>query len=323
MDRFCFSIFQFCQNNHLISDGDKVLISISGGADSMGVFKVLQQFKEKIRFDLHLIHFHHGLRPESDAEELFIKDLANKTNTPLTIRKACHLKGVKGMQNRAREWRYKSLLEVAEQIGANKIALGHHLDDLMETQIWKLIRGGSLFTLNPMQAFERPYIRPFLETPKQQIKDYLSTIEQPWCEDASNQSLDYTRNVIRNKIIPLMQQCSGGNLSEKFLYIDKDARELRSYFSQLIKPETYQADTIDFSLLQRLNKVFAGELLHQFLLFHEQEEITRKNINKILDLVQQNKGNWKVTLKNGFYVFGHKKVVSIRRGDIFHRPKTR
>lgn len=322
MDRFSYSIFQFCQQNQLLLKGDKITISISGGADSVALFRVLHNFREKIEMDLHLIHFHHGLRKESDQEEEFVRNLASQLNTPLTVKKATHLKGVRGMQNIAREWRYKNLLEITKSIGFNKIGLGHHLDDVMETQIWKLIRGGSLFTLNPMQSIETPYIRPFLETPKQDIKDYLTKIDQPWCEDASNQSTDYTRNMIRNKIIPLMQECSGGHLSEKFLYINRDAKELRSYFSQVVTPETYQTDTIDFLTIQSLNKVFAGELLHQYLLFHQQEEITRKSIEKILDLVNQNKGNWKVFLKNGFFVYGYQKKISLKQEDVFHRQKT-
>lgn len=319
MDRFSYSVFQFCQACHLIQNGDKIAISISGGADSVGLFRIFQNFKEKLDINLHLIHFHHGLRKESDQEEMFIRELADAYKTPLTIKKADHLKGVKGMQNIAREWRYENLLTITQQLGFNKIAIGHHLDDLMETQIWKLIRGGSLFTLNPMQAAELPYIRPFLNTPKQAIKDYLVKLGQAWCEDASNQSCDYTRNLIRNRIIPLMEECSGGNLSEKFLGINNDANELRNYFSSIIPSFTYQTDCIPYSVLNGLNKVFAAEVLHQFFLFHKQEEITRKNIEKILDLVQKNQGNWKVILKHGFYVQGRKKMISIHQGEVFHR----
>ncbi len=313
MDRFTYKIFQFSIDNQLIEPQDKVIISLSGGIDSMSLFCILNAFREKIDLDLHLVHFHHGLRMESQEEAEFIRNLAKEKNVSFSIIKTNHLKGEKGMQNKARQWRYSHLNKKLKSLNFNKIALGHHLNDLMETQIWKMVRGGSLFSLNPMQIKNLPYIRPLLNTPKNELQDYLEKIGQEWRDDLSNLSDDYTRNLIRNQIVPLLRQCSGGQLEEKFLALNKDSAYLKQYFDQLIPATMYQSDTIAYKKINQLNPLLACELIHQFLVFHDQPEINRDNIQTIFRLVQSNRGNWKVQLKNNRQIIGKNKEIKIEK----------
>ncbi len=109
MDRFSYKIFQFATNENLIKSGDKIIVSISSGIDSMSLFCLLNAFREKIDIDLHLVHFNHGLRAESEEEENFLLKIAEERSTPISIIRAEHLKDKKDMQNRARKWRYDQL----------------------------------------------------------------------------------------------------------------------------------------------------------------------------------------------------------------------
>lgn len=311
LDRFSFSILQFAQEQKLIDPTDKILVSVSGGVDSVCLLIVLNAFRIKIDLELHLVHFHHGLRAESDEEADFVKDLGNSLALPVTIRKTSELKGSRGMQNKARIWRFQQLESLMTELNANKIALGHHLDDLVETQLWRLMRGCSLFSLNPIQVRHLPYIRPLLHTPKSALVNYLNSIGQPWREDDSNQTTDYTRNLIRHKIIPIMDECAGGKLSEKLLGIDTDARHLREHFDECVPASCYEQTELDYHTVSSLNPLLGHELIHRFLIFHEQGEVTRVHIEKIYGLILSGKGNWTVNLKEGISVRGDKKKVKL------------
>ncbi|MBT4525206.1 MAG: tRNA lysidine(34) synthetase TilS [Deltaproteobacteria bacterium] len=311
MDKFTYSIFKFSTENQLIQNNDQVLISLSGGIDSMSLYLLLNDFKEKIDIKLHLVHFHHGLRDESDDEVDFLKELAEKHNTPITVIKTNQFKNKKGMQNLARNWRYENLERIHSELKFDKIATAHQLDDLIETQIWRILRGGSLFTLNAIQLHRPPYIRPLLQISKAELKNYLENRNQTWCEDASNFEDNYTRNKIRNQIIPLLKETSGGNFEEKFLALNEDAVDLKEYFNQIIAPKTYESNELSFIAIQALNPIFARELIYRFLLHHDQTEITRANINDIYKMVLQNLGNWKIQLKRNNVVYGKSKKITI------------
>jgi tRNA(Ile)-lysidine synthase len=311
MDKFTYRIFKFSIENGLIQANDRIIISLSGGIDSMSLYLLLHDFKEKIDIKLHLVHFHHGLREESDQEAQFLKDLANKTHTPITIIKTDQFKNKKGMQNLARIWRYENLESKLDELGFNKIATAHQLDDLIESQIWRILRGGSLFTLNAIQLHMPPYIRPLLKISKPELKNYLENRNQKWCEDLSNLEDNYTRNKIRNQIIPLLKETTGGSIKEKFLALNDDAVDLKRYFNQIIAPKTYESNELNFQAIQSLNPLFARELIHRFLIHHKQIEVTRANINDIYKMVMKNLGNWEIQLKRNHVVYGKSKKIKI------------
>lgn len=313
MDRFIYRIFQFCQERHLIQDHDNVLISVSGGIDSTALLRILVAFREKLDIELNAVHFNHGLRNESEEEEVFVRDLADTHQIHLDIIRADHLTKGKSVQNEARTWRYAHLIRLFKEKNASKIALGHHLNDLVETQIWRMIRGGSLFSLSPIQVMNSPYIRPLLTTQKSELEIYLNTIGQPWKEDSSNATIDYTRNMIRHQLIPLITNITdGGRFEEKMLALCEDSLRLREMFDQTISPEKYEVDALDYRTLTDLPPLFEFEVIHRFLLYHGQEEISRSHIEEISRLVRTGRGDWTINLKQGLDVFGNRRKIRIR-----------
>lgn len=311
LDRFSYRVFQFAQRQRLLEQRDKILISVSGGVDSISLLRLLTSFKNKLELTLHPVHFNHGLREESVEEEQFVGSLAESLGLPFTLISTKNLKGVKGMQNKARQWRYDHLLRLLKDMNFSKIALGHHLDDLIETQIWRLLRGSTLFSLNPIQARNPPYIRPLLDTPKADLKTYLQSIGQEWKEDRSNASDDYTRNLIRNRIVPELDRCAGGKLAEKLKAINNDSIHLKCLFNEYVPSNLYEQAELAFETIANLNPLFGHELIHRFLLFHHQLELSRATIEKVYQLATSGKGNWRVCLKGGKTLIGKNKSVRI------------
>lgn len=312
MNRFCYNIYKSSIEENLVTAGDKIVVSLSGGIDSMALSCLLLDFQEKINLESHWVHFNHGLRPESEEEEAFIRDFSAAKGVPVTIIQTDQFCGQTGMQNKARSWRYNNLHRVQEELGFNKIATGHHLNDLIETQIWRMIRGGSLFSFNPMLKLNPPFIRPLLHTPKKELEDYLVATGQTWREDASNDRDNYTRNLIRNQLIPIMQICAGGKLEEKLLSLDGDARLLKELFHKAIPPETYEQETLSYSTITGQPPLLAAEMIHRYLLYHGQTEVNRANIELIHKQVLSNLGNWSINLKDGKAVSGRYKTISIK-----------
>ena len=278
----------------------------------MSLFCLLLSFKTRLPFDIHLVHFNHGLREESQEEERFLRDLAEKKQVPLTVLRASHLKGSPGVQQKARDWRYHHLTRLLKDLVCNKIALGHHLDDLVETQVWRLLRGASLFSLNPIQPINLPYIRPLLRSRKEELESYLLDIGQKWCEDRSNDTSDYTRNLIRNQMIPQMRKLSGGRFEEKMEALNNDAQSLRLDFEKQIPPAIIEAEEIGYQTFLALSPIFATELIHRFLLHHGQSEVSRAQIEDIYRLVKTHRGNWQVVLKKNRVIVGRNKKISIK-----------
>jgi len=312
MDKFAYNIFSFVKENRLINPGDKILISLSGGLDSVSLFRVLLLISESMEFDLHLCHFHHGLRQDSDEEQEFVQKLSIETSVPLTVHSTNHLSDGVDLQNRAREWRNDKLREMREENGFSKIALGHHLNDLVETQLWKMMRGGSLFALAPMQIETQPFIRPLLYTPKEELKTWCIKSGFEWREDGTNQQNNYTRNKIRNQIIPYLKQNGFDKMEEKMLSFYRDASDLREFFDESVPTQLYQKDALEFTVISKLPRIFALEIVHRFLLYHKVEEINRSNIEEIYRLVKANRGNWKINLKSGRIALGNNKQVRIQ-----------
>lgn len=183
-----------------------VIISLSGGADSTALFRLFCDFaKQKNIFNVRAIHVNFGLRGEdSEADELFCRDLCGKFAVPLDVRKvsAAAVPESGGIQQWARNIRIELHREYLEKNWI--VATGHHQDDLAENIIFRLIRGFSVTQLPGMELWNGRYWRPLLSCPKKELLSYLAELNQPFRHDASNDGRDYTRNKIRHDILPLL-----------------------------------------------------------------------------------------------------------------------
>ena len=216
-------VLGFIQEHQLISDGEKLVVAVSGGADSVCLIHILANLQEELKLKLHIAHLNHQLRgAESEADASYVADLARQLAIPATMEK----RDVKGYQARerlsleeaAREVRYSFLAQVAGAIGAERVAVGHTRDDQIETILMHLIRGSGtrgLRGLQPATLWQSgvdslTIIRPLLEISHQETENYCHQHRLTPRLDASNLSLSPLRNRIRQQLLPFLESYNPG-----------------------------------------------------------------------------------------------------------------
>ncbi len=190
----------------MISHGDRVVVTVSGGADSICLLDVLHELKDDLGIELVVAHFDHGLRPDEDqAENLFVVSLAVSLNLPFETKKADSRieAGMGSLEERARHARYQFFEEVKDRFSAQKIAVGHNLNDQAETVLMRLLRGSGLSGLSGIPPCrEDKIIRPLIEISRDEILSYLGQKGLKYVTDSSNFETRYLRNRIRLDLLP-------------------------------------------------------------------------------------------------------------------------
>ena len=216
-----FNSFQeFIHKNHLIERGEKILVSVSGGIDSMSLLDLLLELKKRLKLDITVAHFNHQLRgAESDEDEAFVRNTAKESGIECYVECADTITASEveklSIQETARDLRYAFLAKLRRSLGYQKIATAHNADDNAETIIMNLLRGSSVHGLTGIPIFrnDRLVIRPLLFATREEISRYASSHKIRYREDSSNLKSDYTRNFIRHKLIPLIKENINPNLT--------------------------------------------------------------------------------------------------------------
>jgi tRNA(Ile)-lysidine synthase len=194
----------------MISEGDCVIVAVSGGPDSVCLLHILHELKDELNIRLVVAHFDHGLRPaEDESETAFVRDLAQSLKVPFETAKGRLLsKRTRGSREEvARNARYAFLEKVRKKHKAQKIALGHNLNDQAETILMRLLRGSGPSGLTGIPpSRDGSIIRPLIEIERQEIENYLKAKKLASVTDSSNLKTDYMRNKIRLEIMPLLEE---------------------------------------------------------------------------------------------------------------------
>jgi len=211
-------VLHFIQEQHLVAGQQKLVVAVSGGPDSVCLLHILVKLREKLGISLHVAHLNHQLRgAEAEADAQYVADLARQLDLPATIErrdvKAYQAKQRLSLEEAAREVRYTFLAQVARSIEADRVAVGHTVDDHIETILMHLIRGTGtkgLRGLQPSSRWQSPdisltVIRPLLPVSREETADYCRYHQLKPRLDASNLSLSPLRNRIRQQLLPLLQ----------------------------------------------------------------------------------------------------------------------
>lgn len=207
-------IGQTISRYNMLDDGNRVLVAVSGGPDSVVLLDVLDRLKEAFSLGLVVAHFDHSLRPGDDERETrFVAALAASKNLPFVTQKALSPLGKSGMslEEAARDRRYEFLDHAKKAHGAQKIALGHTLDDQAETVIMRLLRGSGpagLSGIPPVRNHD--IIRPLIEVTRQKIQDYIAHRDLRYITDPSNLEKHHLRNRIRLDLLPELKTYQPG-----------------------------------------------------------------------------------------------------------------
>ncbi|MBF0343116.1 MAG: tRNA lysidine(34) synthetase TilS [Nitrospirae bacterium] len=188
----------------MLSEGDTVLVGLSGGPDSVTLLLLLRELEPSL--NIHAIYIDHGLRPHETPDEIeFCKQLCCQLNVPFVTRAIDDLPdGQRKTPALLREIRYRLYEETAFSIGASRIALGHNKDDQAETIILNLLRGAAMTGMSGIAPVRGRFIRPLIDVPRLEIEAYLNECKQTCCLDSSNLKDIYLRNRVRRHLMPAL-----------------------------------------------------------------------------------------------------------------------
>jgi tRNA(Ile)-lysidine synthase len=223
--------------------GMRVLVAVSGGADSVALLRGLLSLCTQNQGRLAVAHFNHALRGSaSDADERFVTHLAKRLSLDIHLGRAAPGlagPGADGLEAAARAARYQFLTETAERIGARYVVTGHTADDQAETILHHILRGTGLAGLAGMPSTRTlspavTLVRPLLSSSRADVLEYLDQLGQPYCQDASNSDASLTRNRLRHELLPLLARDYAPNIRLSLLRLGAVARDAQ----RLIDAET-------------------------------------------------------------------------------------
>ena len=226
---------------NLIQRGDKILVGVSGGPDSLALLLELFSLKSKLGLTLHIAHLDHGLRKDSSADALFVKQWGQKLKLGVTIKQLAYsqIKTKGSLEEFFREKRIKFFIQTAKTVKADKIALGHNLDDQAETVLMRLLRGTGLSGLSgisPRRVIQGVvFIRPLLETTRSQIDKFLKNRKVKPRLDSTNQEDIFLRNKIRHHLIPLLKNKYNINILQVLANLAQSVAYDYEYLDQVTK----------------------------------------------------------------------------------------
>lgn len=196
--------------NKMIEKGDKILAGVSGGADSTCLLVILGEMKRKGMIDLAVVHINHLIRSDASDDANYVKKLCDERNIPFYLEEINISAMAKELslteEEAGRQARYQTFEKIAKQIGANKIAVAHNLNDKAETMLLNLFRGSGLHGAAGIRPIRDNIVRPLLGTTRSEIEQYLRQKNISFQTDSTNLEDEHTRNRIRHNILPVAQR---------------------------------------------------------------------------------------------------------------------
>lgn len=280
---------KFIDENHLIEKGDKILVALSGGADSIFLLSFLIKFKKRFGIEIAAFHLNHKLRGKSaNADEKFCSDFCKQNK----IEFICVKKDVKSyakklklsVEESGREIRYFELNKAADKMGCTKIATAHNANDNVETILLNFVKGAGIKGLSGIPVRRDNIIRPILYITSEEIRQYLKKNKISFRVDKSNLDSDYERNFLRNEVIPKLKVRLNPRLEEKISNTSKIISEINSFIEKQVEKISPTAVIIDGKEL-RINTKTVSKLDRSFLsIFFK--SVVEKNFN--IELLSEN-----------------------------------
>jgi tRNA(Ile)-lysidine synthase len=283
-------IKQSIKKNCLIEPEDRVLVAYSGGADSTALLTLLQSLYRDNR--IAAVYVNHQLRgKESREEEEFVRLFCNNRNIPLFVETIQWKKRPSDLEQAARKRRYRHFAKVAREQGFQKIALAHHRDDVVETFLLHLIRGSGPRGLGGLHPKRDIYIRPMLDCTRKEVLAYLKRHRIRFFTDTSNFKLDFARNNIRHRFIPLIEEELNPQFSTAIYrtsqWIAEQNRlllKLLEPYKTLIKKQTQNSWSVNRSEWEKMDPDLQKAFLR--LILPEMDPNLQLNSKSLQNLVQ-------------------------------------
>ena len=289
------------EHESLLPSGSNLILCVSGGSDSIALLHLCHQLSRLFRWQLHILHFHHGLREESDEEARFVRDLSQSLNLEFHLRTTRDFQSeTSGLQEKARNWRRTEALKLREEIRADSILTAHHAEDQLETWLLKWLRGAHLSGLQGMSRSDPPFIKPLLDFRKNMLSDFLKENGFEWREDASNQDSKYMRNRVRNELLPLLRNLSREGIESRIRDLDSQSRllqkELESQYHIWLE-KIGAVSELPISVIESESEFLQQEILVRFITRKTGIALTYRQLKKIWTLVSNSTNPWSYHLE--------------------------
>lgn len=321
---------EFTQKNNLINPGDKIVVAVSGGVDSIVLLDVLNEIKNQLKLELIVAHFNHKLRGiESDEDENFVRKFSAELGIDCYVRSEntkeyCKTKKI-SIQEGARELRYNFFETLRLLKGFDKIATAHNANDNAETVLLNLFRGSGVNGLAGIQIKRGSIIRPLLFATRDEIEEYANEKGLSYRIDSSNLKTSYRRNYIRLKLLPLISE----NINPGIIETLNRTAQIFSELSEFIRHEV--SKIIKFVAIEESpGKVFVDiQRLKSYLYFIQEsviisitetffnERIDFARVLSILNLIDSTPGS-SVMISGDLFVYRDRQhLVFLRKPEFF------
>lgn len=329
-------VLQTIKKYNMVKDEDKIVIGVSGGPDSMTLLNILNNLKEKLNIKIYVAHINHMIRKEADEETEYVRQFCENIGVEFFAKRIKVEEEAKkqkiGTEEAGRNIRYEFFEEVAKKVGANKIATAHNSNDNAETVLMNIIRGTSVSGLKGIEKVrEGKFIRPIIECSREEIEEYCKEQKLNPKYDKTNYENIYTRNKVRNLLIPYLQKEFNPNVIEGINRLSSIAAEEEQFLNNIVekeykklsiggnnttytqnKPNSNVKEVLDLKEFNKLDNVIKSRLVLYTIskAYGKVTGIEKIHIDDIIKLCNNNIGNKFLTPKKGIKVF-------VKKGKIF------
>lgn len=339
MQPFIIKIKKYIDKHQLIQSGDRLLLACSGGIDSVAVVLTFHELKEMYNLQLGIVHTDHQLRGKESAEDMdFVERLANRLDVPFygtTLKVPSRVEAEGGnVQVICREERYAYFDTIMKQGHFDKLVLGHHADDQIETIVMSLVRGFLASSLTGI-PLTRPFsngtiIRPFLCVTKEEILDFVQFQDQSFRHDPSNDKYTYTRNRFRHTVVPLLRKENPHVADSIRTFVEKQQQDdaflqklAKEKFDQLVtvkSKSTFLMDTKQFSEIPVALQRRVILLLLKYLYDSSNTLLNNRLIESIITACTERDGNTVIHLPKDFFLIRHYSQVQFSSSPLQSLP---
>lgn len=293
---------------NLIENGDKIVLGVSGGPDSICMLDILRKIKEEkiVDFEIVVAHINHMIREEAKDDEEYVKNYCEKNNIEfysksIEVEKIANNNKM-GTEETGRMVRYEFFDEVLEKTNANKIAIAHNKNDRAETVIMNMLRGSGISGLKGIEPIKNnKYIRPLIECERFEIEQYCEENKLNPRIDRTNFENIYTRNKIRNIVIPYIKEEFNPNIIESITRLsdlikqedDYLQKQVKNVYDEICLGKSENEIVLDLKKFNSQEKVIKSRLLLYTIteLRGSSEGVYKIHIEDVIKLCENNIGN--------------------------------
>ena len=265
----------------LIKNGDNIVVGVSGGPDSMTLLNVLINLKENLNLKITVAHINHMIRQEAEEETKYVQNFCKQRDIECFVKREKVEELAKnnkiGTEEAGRKLRYSFFEEVLEKVNANKIATAHTANDNSETVLMNIIRGSGTSGLKGIEPIrENKFIRPLIEFTREEIEEYCEEKKLQPKIDKSNSENIYTRNKVRNMLLPYIKENFNPNIVNSLNRLSELAREENLFLEKKVE-EAYKQVLIEESIGKQAVRV-KSKIILDLKKFNKQDLVIKNRL---------------------------------------------